>query len=59
MSVTLSSRSATRFGRGPMTHGLTGLHPIRGPMALDGIIQRFIVAHLEEHADQLDAIPDA
>ncbi len=37
----------------------SGLHVIRGPMALDAIVERFIVAHLEEHADQLDAIPDA
>ena len=36
-----------------------GLHPIRGPMTLDDIVERFIVAHLEEHADQLDAIPAA
>lgn len=36
-----------------------GLHPVRGPMRVDAIIEQYIVAHLEEHADQLDAIPDA
>jgi hypothetical protein len=36
-----------------------GLHPVRGPMAIDAIIERFIVAHLEEHADQLDGIAAA
>ena len=34
-----------------------GLHPTLGEMGMERIIERFIVAHLEEHADQLDAIP--
>jgi hypothetical protein len=37
----------------------TGLHVVRGPMTVEAIVERFIVAHLEEHADQLDTIPDA
>ena len=37
----------------------TGQHVVRGPMTIDAIVERFIVEHLEEHADQLDAIPDA
>jgi hypothetical protein len=33
-----------------------GAHPTRGRMTVDQIIERFIVEHLEEHADQLDAL---
>ena len=33
-----------------------GQHPTRGEMTVDQIIERFIVGHLEEHADQLDAL---
>jgi hypothetical protein len=33
-----------------------GLHPTRGEMTVQSIIERFIVDHLEEHADQLDSL---
>ena len=33
-----------------------GLHPRLGPMTLPQILERFIVGHLEEHADQLDLL---
>jgi hypothetical protein len=33
-----------------------GLHPLRGEMTVAAIFERFIVDHLEEHADQLDVI---
>jgi hypothetical protein len=33
-----------------------GVHATRGPMSLQAIVERFIVAHLEEHADQLDLL---
>ena len=33
-----------------------GVHPTLGVMALDQILERFIVGHLEEHADQLESI---
>ena len=33
-----------------------GLHPSIGEMGLPAIVERFIVAHLEEHADQLDGL---
>ena len=33
-----------------------GAHPTRGEMSVQRIIERFIVEHLEEHADQLDAL---
>jgi hypothetical protein len=38
---------------------LLGLHPTRGPMAIEEIVQRFLVDHLEEHADQLDELRQA
>jgi hypothetical protein len=34
----------------------TGQHPVRGAMGVDQIVERFIVDHLEEHADQLDGL---
>ncbi|HET8776699.1 MAG TPA: DinB family protein [Candidatus Limnocylindria bacterium] len=33
-----------------------GLHPTRGEMTVQSIVERFIVDHLEEHADQLDSL---
>lgn len=33
-----------------------GQHPALGEMTLPTIVERFIVAHLEEHADQLDGL---
>ena len=33
-----------------------GTHPTRGEMTVERAAERFIVGHLEEHADQLDAI---
>ena len=33
-----------------------GAHPTRGDMTVQRIIERFIVEHLEEHADQLDEL---
>jgi hypothetical protein len=33
-----------------------GAHPTRGEMTVHAIIERFIVEHLEEHAEQLDAL---
>jgi hypothetical protein len=33
-----------------------GAHPTRGDMTVGQIIERFIVEHLEEHADQLDSL---
>ena len=33
-----------------------GAHPTRGDMTVQRIIERFIVEHLEEHADQLDSL---
>ncbi|MDQ4034547.1 MAG: hypothetical protein M3153_01330 [Chloroflexota bacterium] len=33
-----------------------GMHPTRGEMTVEAIFERFIVEHLEEHADQLDLL---
>ncbi len=33
-----------------------GAHPTRGEMSVESIVERFIVGHLEEHADQLDRL---
>jgi threonine dehydratase len=33
-----------------------GLHPTIGEMSLPAIVDRFILGHLEEHADQLDGL---
>jgi threonine dehydratase len=35
---------------------ISGLHPVRGEMRLSEIVERFLVSHLEEHADQLDGL---
>lgn len=35
---------------------VVGLHPRLGPMTLPQIVERFLVGHLEEHADQLDLL---
>jgi hypothetical protein len=46
----------------PDTWQLRGDHPTRGTMTVERIVEEFIVDHLEEHADQLDALrtgPDA
>jgi hypothetical protein len=47
----LASLSAAEAGR-------RGLHPTRGELTVETIAERFIVAHLEEHADQLAAVVD-
>jgi threonine dehydratase len=33
-----------------------GLHPARGEMSVRTIVERFVLSHLEEHADQLDGL---
>ena len=35
-----------------------GVHPTMGEMNLERIVEVFMVGHLEQHADQLDAIDD-
>jgi hypothetical protein len=38
------------------TWRLRGMHPKLGEMTIERIVEHFIVDHLEEHADQLDAL---
>lgn len=33
-----------------------GRHPRAGDMSVGGIVERFVVSHLEEHADTIDAL---
>ena len=33
-----------------------GLHPRRGTMDVEAIVQEFVINHLEEHADQLERL---
>ena len=41
------------------TWRLRGMHPTLGEMTIERLVERFIVDHLEEHADQLDALASA
>ena len=43
----------------PEAAGAIGLHPTLGEMSLAEMLERFVVGHLEEHADQLDALAGA
>ena len=49
VSATLQGMPASAWGR-------IGAHPTLGPMSVEQIIERFMVAHLEEHAQQLDLL---
>ena len=46
--------AARSFPAGAWTR--PGAHPARGVMSVHQIIERFIVEHLEEHAEQLDGL---
>ncbi len=41
---------------GPEHWRLRGAHPTLGEMTVEAMVDRFIVSHLEEHADQLDSL---
>lgn len=41
---------------GPDQWATTGVHPTLGPMTVDALVERFLVGHLEEHADQLEGM---
>jgi hypothetical protein len=43
-------------GLTPAEWSAVGLHPTRGEMDVEAIVERFEVDHLEEHADQLDGL---
>jgi hypothetical protein len=38
---------------------IRGLHPTRGAITVDELVERFLVGHLEEHADQLERLGGA
>jgi hypothetical protein len=40
----------------PDQWGVRGLHPTRGAMTVDELVEEFLVGHLEEHADQLEGM---
>jgi hypothetical protein len=44
---------------GPDQWATTGVHPTLGPMTVDALVERFLVGHLEEHADQLEGMTSA
>ncbi len=44
---------------GPDQWGISGLHPTLGAMTVDELVERFLVGHLEEHADQLEGMATA
>ncbi|MDQ2690028.1 MAG: DinB family protein [Chloroflexota bacterium] len=50
-SVSDAARSFT-----PEDWTARGVHPVRGEMSVERIVEVFIVDHLEEHADQLDLL---
>jgi hypothetical protein len=41
---------------GPDQWATSGVHPTLGPMTVDELVERFLVGHLEEHADQLEGM---
>ena len=48
--------SATLTGLPDDAWDARGVHPARGEMTVSEIVDRFILGHLEEHADQLDGL---
>ena len=36
-----------------------GIHPTRGEMTVEQILDTFIARHLDEHAEQLDSLESA
>jgi hypothetical protein len=43
-------------GLTPAEWNAVGLHSTRGEMDVEAMVERFVVNHLEEHADQLDGL---
>jgi len=52
----LADLSATLRALPDNAWNATGLHPTLGEMNLPTILDRFVLSHLEEHADQLDGL---
>lgn len=43
----------------PDQWAISGLHPTLGSMTVDELVERFLVGHLEEHAEQLEGMVTA
>jgi len=56
VSVDLGAVREALHALPPDALDVRGEHPTRGEMPLRGIVEEFIVNHLEEHADQLDSL---
>ncbi len=46
-------------GMEPGQWEIRGLHPTLGALTIDQLVERFLVGHLEEHADQLEGMSEA
>jgi len=56
VTAQIAEVSTTLAGLPDESWTVRGLHPTIGEIGLPAIVERFIVAHLEEHADQLDGL---
>ena len=56
VTAQIAEVSTTLAGLPDESWTVRGLHPSIGKIGLPAIVERFIVAHLEEHADQLDGL---
>jgi threo-3-hydroxy-L-aspartate ammonia-lyase len=56
VTATLAKLSAELTALPNAAWDATGLHPTLGEMSLTAILDRFVLGHLEEHADQLDGL---
>lgn len=56
--VQAQAEATAAFLRGLDARGWSavGLHPTLGAMAMPAMVERFLIGHLEEHADQLDGL---
>lgn len=54
--ASLAEVSDTARGLSPEDWLILGAHPTRGEMTVHRIVEVFIVEHLDEHADQLEAL---
>jgi threonine dehydratase len=56
VSAELADLSVTLTALPDEAWSISGRHPTLGEMGLQAILDRFVVSHLEEHADQLDGL---
>ncbi len=56
VTAQIGDLSATLAGLPDEAWGARGVHSVRGEMTLRDIVERFLLGHLEEHADQLDGL---